>query len=350
MRPCRRKSGFTLIELLAVIGIVGILTALLLPAAQAAREAARKARCRNNLRQIGIALHNYHGENNCFPPASVDSFPWMVLGENNQGFPIYYNGLYSIHARLLPHLDRAVLFNSINFMVPTYPEPPNPYTGMPLSDLSGLMVGWNAVNETARLTGIGLFLCPSDAGAFTETGNNYRGNTGVGCCARPSAERPDSGNGLFPELGVVSAALVPDGLSHTAAFSERLRGTGRRESLVPARDFFPWAGAAPTADDLILRCRPAARPSERRFVESGRWWFWTGRERTLYNHAQPPNGPVPDCIDGAFLVDGMATARSWHPGGVGVLMGDGSVRFVLDSTAVEVWRALGTRNGREVVD
>jgi len=279
----------------------------------------------------------------------------MALGENNQGLPIYYHGMYSIHVRLLPYLDQAVLFDAINFMVPAYPEPPDPFTGMPLSELSGLMVGWNAMNQTTRFTGIGLFLCPSDAGAFTETGNNYRGNTGVGCCPHPTAVYPDSGNGLFPEIDIVSAARVTDGLSHTAAFSERLRGTGRSATLAPARDFFPWAGdaSAPptsTADDLLRRCRHNARPSKRRFVESGRWWFWTGRERTLYNHAQPPNGLVPDCIGGAFMANGMATARSWHPGGVGVLMGDGSARFVRDSVSVEVWRALGTRDGREVVD
>src|SRR5690606_11382610 len=110
-------------------------------------------------------------------PRAGDSFPWMALGENNQGLPIYYHGMYSIHVRLLPYLDQAVLFDAINFMVPAYPEPPDPFTGMPLSELSGLMVGWNAMNQTTRFTGIGLFLCPSDAGAFTETGNNYRGNT-----------------------------------------------------------------------------------------------------------------------------------------------------------------------------
>ena len=107
-----------------------------------------------------------------------------------------------------------------------------------------------------------------------------------------------------------------------------------------------------TADQLLIACAIAARPGNAPgFVDSGRWWFWTGRERTLYNQAQVPNGSIPDCTYGGMtpMID-MATARSPHPGGVNVLMGDGSGRFVSDSIAQPVWRAFGTRNGGELVD
>jgi prepilin-type processing-associated H-X9-DG protein len=144
---------------------------------------------------------------------------------------------------------------------------------------------------------------------------------------------------------------VPDGLSHTVAFSERLRGSGHQPPD-PERDIFRRMGIANTADQLLMACRIAARPSNvPGYDDSGRWWFWSGRERTLYNHAQAPNGSIPDCTYGAVtpMID-MATARSRHPGGVNALMGDGSCRFVLDTIDQQVWRGLSTRNGGELVD
>ena len=330
----RRTAGFTLIECLVLIGILSILMALALPAVQTAREAARRAQCQSNLHQIGIALQGYHGDHNGFPPAQVDGVPWMVLGTSEQGLPIYYIGLYSIHARLLSYLGATPLYNSINFMMPTHPDP---LFWRQLSHPSPL-AGWSKAHETVRRTAIALFLCPSDAGAFRESGTNYRGNAGVGCCPQTTAEYPDSGNGMFPGPSFISAARIPDGLSHTAAFSERLRGTGQPEVVAPARDYYQWMGTAPTADHLMRRCQINARLSKQRYVEAGRWWFWSGRAQTLYGHAQPPNGAIPDCI-GGNLIDGMVTARSWHPGGVGLLMGDGSVRFATDSIETAVWRA-----------
>jgi prepilin-type processing-associated H-X9-DG protein len=106
------------------------------------------------------------------------------------------------------------------------------------------------------------------------------------------------------------------------------------------------------ADTLLQACQLSARAGNRLGnVMAGRTWFWTGREHTLYNHAQSPNGIIPDCTYGAALPgDGMATARSLHPSGVNVLMGDGSVRFCQEGIAQPVWRALGTRNGGELVD
>jgi len=333
-----KQRGFTLIELMVAIGIISILIALLLPAAQFSREAARRIQCQNNLHQLGLAMHSYHASHNCFPPATT-------MGKLPDG--THFGGLYSIQARMLPDLDSAARYNAINFQTGTWPV--DSYLVYP----TDLQLELDSVNATVFESSIRTFLCPSDGGAFSSTGNNYRGNTGVGPRFSQWAENPDSGNGLFPEIGLVTAAGVPDGLSHTVAFSERLRGSDGK-NIDPERDMFQriGTGAVHTADQLLTACRIVARSSNTAgFVYSGRWWFWTGRERTLYNHAQVPNGPIPDCTYGAAtpMID-MATARSRHSGGVNALMGDGSGRFIPDSVAQEVWRGLGTRNGRELVD
>jgi prepilin-type N-terminal cleavage/methylation domain-containing protein/prepilin-type processing-associated H-X9-DG protein len=335
-----RRRGFTLMELTVVIGILSILICLLIPAVQYSREAARRSQCQSNLHQLGLAMQSYHAAHNCFPPATT-------LGQVPLPHFVRYGGFYSVHARMLTNLDSPTLFNAINFQTGTWPI--DPYLLYPTSRQLEL----DSVNATAFNTSVSTFLCPSDGGPFSATGNSYRGNTGVGPSVSEWAETPDSGNGMFPEIGLVTAARVPDGLSHTVAFSERLRGSdGPR--IDPERDIFRVVGVGSpnTADQILVACRISARSlNTQGFVYSGRWWFWTGRERTLYNHAQVPNGSVPDCARAGVnpLID-MATARSRHPGGVNVLMGDGSGRFVTDSVAQEVWRGFGTRHGGELVD
>ncbi len=332
--PASRRAGFTLIEALVVLGLTAILTALLLPAVQAAREAARRARCSNNLRQIGLALHGYIRDNDWFPPSN------MTNGR------VGYMGFYSVHSRLLPYLDQTTLFDSANFAIGTLP--PN---ALGIASLGASEESRNAANATVAATVVDLFLCPSDGGLPGWAGNNYRGNVGIGPGAHTSAEFSDSGNGLFPEAAYVLAASVPDGFSHTAAFSERLRGSGRDDDPIPARDYYPWRTALFTADQLVHGCQAFARPGVGAYVGGGSGWFWSGRERTLYNHAQAPNGSVPDCLaPSMYAALGMATARSLHPGGVNVLMADGSVRFVPESISQPVWRGLGSRNGSELVD
>ena len=340
MRRARSSAGFTLIELLAVLGVISILMGLLLPAVQQAREASRRARCQNNLRQIGLAIHNYHQDFDCFPVALLND----VRGSN-------YKGFHSPQVRMLPYFDGRTLYDAINFAIGTFPpDAPSP-KGMPAS--------LRTLNRTVFETGVALFLCPSDAGAFEDSGNNYRGNTGVGPYGATMAETPDSGNGLFPELSQINAARVPDGLSHSAAFSERLRGSGAASGLDPDRDLFQSRPGLRVrrADDSLLACRIAARTAPGAwlggagYADSGRWWFWTGRERTLYNHTQTPNGRHPDCAHGIVVpAVGMIGARSEHPGGVNLLMGDGSLRFVQETISPTVWRGLGTRNGDELVD
>jgi prepilin-type N-terminal cleavage/methylation domain-containing protein/prepilin-type processing-associated H-X9-DG protein len=340
MARCLSKRGVSLIEVLVVIGIIGILAGLLLPAVQAAREAARRAACASHLKQIGLAIQAYHEANGCFP----------VSWTGRRFSPDWaYEGFYSPLARLLPYIEQRPLYDAINFDTGTAP------VDVPFSPTSSWApeLRMNVFNQTAISTKLALFLCPSDGGPFAEAGTNYRGNAGVGYSVKTGITRPDSGNGLFPEWVCVSARMVTDGLSHTAAFSERLRGSGRADRPVPHRDSLNLEGTPFTADLLVKSCRMASTGPFRNvgFPYNGRWWFWSGRERTQYNHAQPPNGPVPDCLwGGAMTSVGMATARSAHPSGVNVVMGDGSVRFASNATEVHVWRALGTRNGREIVE
>ncbi len=339
MKPClnrdrRRRSGFTLIELLVVMGVIGLLVGLLLPAVQQAREAARRMKCASNLRQIGLAVHGYHNDNNALPPS------------NSNRLIIPYYGHFSVQARVLPYLGERALYNSINFTVGTVPPSSMGIPNRPE------WAGRIALQRTVFETAVDLFVCPSDSGQFEAGGSNYRGNTGVGPDAHSAAEFPDSGNGLFPEAERVTFARVRDGLAHTAAFSERVRGTNNPIGMPdPTRDYYARTVGVYTADQSLAACRAAAREGRSGYTEGGRYWFWTGRERTLYNHGQVPNGRVPDCLGpGGITALGLATARSGHPGVVNVLMGDNSVRAVGESIDQAVWRGLGSRSGGELVD
>ena len=339
----RNRPAFTLIELLACVGIISVLTALILPAAQAAREAARRAACQNNLRQIGLSLQNYHDVHECYPQCYTSK----VVPSADPGLAIWlYEGEYSIQTRLLPYLGLGPSYNAINFSVGA--TPPDVFEASLTPEGEVLL----AINATASGVRVATFLCPSDGGPFGEPGNNYRANVGVGPAYLPSAECRDSGNGLFMEIGLTRASYVTDGLSHTASFSERLRGSGRNAPPSPERDYWPMPWYVRSADGLIRGCQVTARPGAvRNYTRSGRSWFWPGRDRTHYTHTQQPNGPVPDCILPKGIVPlGMATARSWHPGGVNLLLGDGSTRFVGETIDLSVWRGLGTRNGGELVD
>ncbi len=336
VRGGRDRKGFTLIELLVVVSILGLLVSLLLPAVQAAREAARRMRCANNLKQIGLALQGYHSAIGTFPINwRNDLFAPQGNPPNTIARP------FSALTRLLPYLEQVPLYDSINFSVQNYPDNTNGTFSFPQ-------------NRSAYATTLDVFLCPSD-GALSPTpfGCNYRGNYGVGPAPGTTRETFDSGNGFYTFYSVLSAASFPDGLSHTVAYSERLRGSGAGGGLSPERDFgdinvLPYCTDR-DADYALSCCRLASANGFPAFRTAGSTWFLGDFECTAYNHAQEPNGRVPDAIMRNSWI-GIVTARSHHPGGVNCLMADGSLRFVNETIARKVWRGLGTRNGDELVE
>jgi hypothetical protein len=279
----------------------------------------------------------------------------MGLDTLGKGPPFPWKGLYSTHVRILPFLGQNALYHSVNFQTGTLPsESP----GIPAGVLPYKQV-LNQPNRTVIASRVAVFLCPSD-GAFTSgPGVNYRACVGIGWNSITMIESPDSNNGLLPDHGTIRMANVRDGLSHTVAFSERLRGSGRgglidTGDFSRARDLFPITGDPYDANSLLVKCQLAQhtqRPGFALFTHAGDYWFWVGRPWTHYTNTQTPNGAIPDCC---FFGDsgghGMVTARSAHKGGVSTLMGDGSCRYTADSISLQVWRGLGTRSGGELVD
>jgi prepilin-type N-terminal cleavage/methylation domain-containing protein/prepilin-type processing-associated H-X9-DG protein len=318
-----RRPGFTLIELLVVIAIIAVLIALLLPAVQAAREAARRAQCVNNLKQIGLAIHNYHGSNNAFPLDRVYNVPAGV------------NDAFSPHAQMLGFLEQGVVFNAINFHL--YWSDPS--------------------QATATATTITSFLCPSDPHTYAFptglAGNNYRANEGSTLSfgygnSDPSgvnASQP-APNGVFFANMVITIAMITDGTSNTAAFSEHLTGDFNQAISTPEDTFEP--GTYPSTPLQAIQQCNAIDPTNLQFQgysNVGAPWIYGYHSTTSYYHSSQPG--TRSCMFPPLRI--MTTADSKHPAGVNVLMSDGSVRFVKNSIGLVTWQALGTRNGGEVL-
>lgn len=342
MSRSSRPQGFTLVELLVVIAIIGILAALLLPAVQAARESARRAQCVNNLKQIGIGLQNYHDVHKVLPFGKGPSYP---------GAPVYAR--WSQHALLLPMIEQANLYNSISFSFP--PETPGMGGGTPF------MPPWSnpgGINSVASRMLVPVYLCPSDGNGGVAPGwpgaNNYAANQGSWLCDRGDTPPPagsvaptETQPGIMYFLSHVRFADVLDGLSHTAFFSEKLRGTG---SPNPRRDMFIIPAQTSLAS-TYLTCTNLD-PLMALPLTSNWGWSWVMGENccTQYNHVAPPNSNT--CAGTGFSggMTNMAmqvSPSSLHPGGVNVCMGDGSVQFVMETVDLLIWRSYGTRAGNE---
>jgi len=342
-----RRSGFTLIELLVVIAIIAVLIALLLPAVQAAREAARRLQCLNNLKQIGLALHNYHDAVGCLPWGQGEGEKWQD---------------WSAHSQLLPYLEQGALFNALNF--------------------STLVVngcrpdGKCPENSTAKNSQINVFLCPSDLNRLTtpEGHNNYVACSGSG--ADTTAQRgPFMGPFLGPDPNnranaqVLSFRDITDGLSQSAAFSEKVKGIGSsnvHDSVKPTSFVVQLDEPAnPSEPDLYSQLCLAQDPATA--TPASGWGYTDGLGggtggswaigypvHTRYTHVMPPNTWSCDWGNGSngiqgTLTGGAHTASSHHPGVVNVLFCDGSIKAIKDSISLSVWWALGTIGKGEVV-
>lgn len=339
MRINQARIGFTLIELLVVIAIIGTLVALLLPAVQRAREAARRTQCRSNLRQIGIALHNYAEANAVFPPSFCIS-RGTTLSTNN--------GSWSIHGRLLPFLDHQNAYQQIR-----------------------LDVAWDAQRSTGIPTmRVASYICPSEVNdrvRVDSSGNpkvypqTYGFNFGTWLVYDPTTGR--GGDGSFYVNSRTRPSSFSDGLSNTLcaaevkAFTSYFRNTSPPPAAPPVSTgalatFAPGAqfklgpnsnnntGHTEWADGRVHHSGITTVFGPNTFVG---YVHTDGRTYDVdYNSQQEGRSPTQNTY-------AAVTARSHHDSMVHALLMDGSVRSVSDSIDLQLWRALGTRNGHEQI-
>jgi prepilin-type N-terminal cleavage/methylation domain-containing protein/prepilin-type processing-associated H-X9-DG protein len=318
-----QRRGFTLTELLVVIGIIGVLLALLLPAVQKVREAASRARCVHNLHQLGLATHMYHDEQGRFPPGyqtrQTARYPGIP--------PFLFR--WSMLAELTPYVEQGNLRDALDMTIPLY------------SSGSGDVFPTNQFAVSQR---VDVFLCPSDTQTAIDPRFepvNYVGCVGSGAnsgCRSPA-------DGIFYNNSRTSMAEITDGLSNTALMSEQLLGPGG-PALTDAGQVDPR---------LHYAVAHARQPVTENGCAAAQLWMtdrgarWADGDVLfgLYDHHYAPNAAQWDCLAIDFS---WKAARSRHIGGVNLLLADGSVRFVGNGVDLAAWRAAGTRAGGEPGD
>jgi len=362
----QKTRGFTLIELLVVIAIIAVLIALLLPAVQSAREAARRAQCTNNLKQMGLAMHNYVSSNTLLPPIAVDT-AWN--GANTTiPEPIQ---TYSQHARLLPYLEQTTVYNALNTSL-----------GVRWNNPGGSLPQMQDFQATVLTTQIQAFLCPSDP--ITNGGGTSSYSVGgisrpVGMCNYPAnmgmnrhinqATTPGGGNWVPNGPNYVATTWdgnlnrnisinsFTDGTSNTIIFSEWVKGPQQGS---PAKNglgmvyYLPnRAGSAAFTTDFQFAqscAQTKVTGGNQAWGWKGEWWAWG--EEQIYSHTNLPNRYA--CQYSDFNNDGranttMVNASSNHPGGVNCTFMDGSVKFIKSSVGYTTWFALATPDNNDVI-
>jgi prepilin-type N-terminal cleavage/methylation domain-containing protein/prepilin-type processing-associated H-X9-DG protein len=331
------RRGFTLVELLVVIAIIGILVSLLLPAVQAAREAARRMSCSNNLRQLALASHNYQSTYGVFPGLSASS---------QYGF--------SVQARLLPYVEQGNLQELIDFREP-------------LMNGAGGGQSLNPVHAAVARQALDLLLCPSDGhkpiytGYSVSAGQAFAGTNYVACTGSGVDTTYDTRaetDGMFWWGSATTFKDMRDGSSNTVMFAESLLGLGQDTSGSqpedPLRQMAQYPGGGMNAAGEGFSGSPGHNPDLTAAAAGvAKWtgfrcgaWIW-GREHTsTFNTYAPPNMETPDVMRNGF---GWFAARSFHPGGAQMALGDGSVRFVPNGVDLATWHALATRDRGEVI-
>lgn len=337
--------GFTLIELLVVIAIIAVLIALLLPAVQMAREAARRAQCQNNLKQIGLAVANYADVYKVFPP---DGGRW-----GDPSWAAHTECDWSMKVHLLPYLEQKAHYQAFNFSHSGMwgPGPGDNWMGDP-----------GDANATAKMIKLGVFLCPSDSHRDhpdpRSTSQNYSAQQGGERFFSPQAggwlaNGPTYGYGADTCCnGPLGIRHVTDGTANTAIFSEWVRGgmgAGANQAIKDPKAAV-WNANGPSAwateDDYMNAC---AQSTSFNWDYTGEIWWWAnGGRGSGLGFSKRPNQK--SCEPGWWNFDLTFAPSSMHPGGVNAVFLDGTVRFIGDSIDLRVYRALGTRAGGEVSD
>jgi prepilin-type N-terminal cleavage/methylation domain-containing protein/prepilin-type processing-associated H-X9-DG protein len=354
---CARRKAFTLIELLVVIAIIAVLIALLLPAVQSAREAARRSQCVNNLKQIGLGLHNYHSVHNTFP-LGVSS----AVYDASMVYNVKQN--MSAHALLLPYIEQKQIYDAINF-------------NFGCEDSSGTLC--YKVNSTGTNAQIKQFVCPSDPNGgqpdhnSTSNTNNYYASVGTtmnfsaitdAMLNQRSINWPSTGMFTFHQSYGIAACT--DGTSNTIAFSEAVVGTQSLRMKQRRIGFNSVTALTPSLLD-DARTNPALALAGLKAcsnvwttgtggsldLQRGENWAHGCLAMTLFNTVAAPNDFNDEWTHcsaiGSTARAALSNSDSYHPGGVNSLMADGSCRFIKDSIARNTWWSLGTRAGGEVI-